>query len=94
MSNITSINTVQSAAATQTANKPSPAISQQVATKAASLRVDKAAISNHSLLVAKAVSVSDVRTDKVASLRQAITDGTYNVSSSDVAGSVINSLLG
>jgi negative regulator of flagellin synthesis FlgM len=45
-------------------------------------------------LVAQALGGSDVRAGKVASLQQAIADGSYNVSSADVADKIIQSLLG
>ncbi|MEO6909621.1 MAG: flagellar biosynthesis anti-sigma factor FlgM [Edaphobacter sp.] len=44
-------------------------------------------------LIAQALQGSDTRTAKVAALQQAIASGTYNVSSSDVAGKMIQSLL-
>jgi negative regulator of flagellin synthesis FlgM len=45
-------------------------------------------------LVAQALGDSDVRTEKVAALQQAIAAGEYSVSSSDVADKIIQSLLG
>jgi negative regulator of flagellin synthesis FlgM len=54
---------------------------------------DDANLSSAGGLVAKALEGSDVRTDKVAALQQAITDGSYNVSSSDVAEKIIKSFL-
>ena len=45
-------------------------------------------------LVAQALGDSDVRTEKVAALQQAITAGEYSVPSSDVADKIIQSLLG
>ena len=36
----------------------------------------------------------DVRTEKVAALSAAIANGTYNVSADDVAGKILDSLLG
>ena len=92
MSNITSISNVQSSAPARSTEKLSTASAQQASAKQASLHADKTAISNHSLLISKALSVSDVRTDKVASLQQAISSGSYDVSSSDVAGSLIQAL--
>ena len=56
--------------------------------------IDSAQVSGSSSLFNAAVSGSDVRTGKVASLQQSIADGTYNVSASDVASSIIASLIG
>lgn len=55
--------------------------------------VDEAKVSTAAEMMARAMSGSDVRTDKVASLQQAIAAGTYSVPSSDVADKVISSLL-
>ena len=43
--------------------------------------------------LAQVLSTSDVRMDKVTALQQAIASGTYNVSASDVADKMIQSLL-
>jgi len=56
-------------------------------------RTDEARLSSTGGLIAQALEGSDVRTDKVAALQQAIASGTYNVSSSDVAEKMIRSLL-
>jgi negative regulator of flagellin synthesis FlgM len=58
-----------------------------------STQTDQTNLSSASSLVTQALEGSDVRLDKVASLQQAIATGTYNVSSSDVADSIIDSLL-
>jgi negative regulator of flagellin synthesis FlgM len=42
----------------------------------------------------QAMGTSDVRLNKVASLQAAITAGSYSVSSEDVAGKLIDSMLG
>jgi negative regulator of flagellin synthesis FlgM len=55
--------------------------------------VDEAKVSSAAEMMAQVLSGSDVRTEKVAALQQAIVAGTYSVSSSDVAGKVIDSLL-
>lgn len=44
-------------------------------------------------LVSQSLEGSDVRTGKVASLQQAIAAGSYNVSSSDIADKIMQSLL-
>lgn len=54
---------------------------------------DQANLSSTGGLVAQALESPDVRTTKVASLQQAIAAGSYNVSSSDVADKIIQSLL-
>ena len=55
--------------------------------------VDETSISSTSELLSAALSGSDVRLEKVLPLQQAIVNGTYNVSSSDVAEKLINSLV-
>ena len=92
MSNINNISNVQASNQAQAAQPKNVAAVQHVTNKVASIRADQTAISNRSQTIAQALNTSDVRTDKVASLQQAIASGTYNVSSSDVAGSVIKAL--
>jgi negative regulator of flagellin synthesis FlgM len=55
--------------------------------------VDEAKVSTAAEMITRALSGSDVRTEKVAALQQAIAAGTYSVSSSDVADKVMGSLL-
>ncbi len=55
--------------------------------------LDQANLSSAGGVVAQALEVSDTRFAKVAALQQAIATGTYNVSSSDVADKIIQSLL-
>jgi negative regulator of flagellin synthesis FlgM len=54
---------------------------------------DRANLSSTGGLVGEALASSDVRSAKVAALQQAIADGSYSVSSSDVADKIIQSLL-
>ena len=55
--------------------------------------VDQTNLSSTASLVAQALESPDTRSAKVASLQQAIATGSYNVSSSDVADKIIQSLL-
>ena len=54
---------------------------------------DHTDLSSAGAVVAQALQGSDVRADKVAALKEAIDSGNYQVSSSDVAGKMIDSLL-
>jgi negative regulator of flagellin synthesis FlgM len=54
---------------------------------------DQTTLSATAGLVAQALEGSDTRSEKVASLQQAIATGTYSVPSSAVAGKIIQSLL-
>jgi negative regulator of flagellin synthesis FlgM len=54
---------------------------------------DQTKLSSTAGLVAQALNSSDTRSAKVASLQQAISAGSYNVPSSDVANKIIKSLL-
>lgn len=56
-------------------------------------QIDQAKLSSIGGLVSQALGGSDVRMDKVVKLQQAITSGSYSVSSSDVAEKMIDSLL-
>ncbi|HEU4635381.1 MAG TPA: flagellar biosynthesis anti-sigma factor FlgM [Edaphobacter sp.] len=78
-----------SAAATQQTGSRSQATENKPAAGAQ----DEAKLSSTAGLVARALSTPDVRTAKVEALQKAIADGSYNVSSSDVAGKMIDSLL-
>jgi negative regulator of flagellin synthesis FlgM len=55
---------------------------------------DRANFSSAGEIVSQALEGSDTRSAKVAALQQAIADGSYSVSSSDVADKIIQSLLG
>ncbi len=56
-------------------------------------RADQTNLSSAGGVIAHALEGSDVRPEKVAALQQAIASGSYKVSSSDVAGKMIQSLL-
>ena len=56
--------------------------------------VDHASLSAAGGLAVGSTDLSDVRTTKVAELRQAISSGTYNVSSSAVADKMVEGMLG
>jgi len=56
-------------------------------------RADQTNLSSASGLIAHALEGSDTRAEKVAALQQAIASGNYRVSSADVAGKMIQSLL-
>ena len=60
----------------------------------ASVQTDQANLSSTGGIMAQALDGSDARTDKVATLQQAIATGSYNVSSSDVAEKMIDSFAG
>ena len=51
-------------------------------------------LSSTSTLISQALSTSDVRFDKVSEIQQSIADGTYSVSASDVAGKLLDTLIG
>lgn len=51
---------------------------------------DEAHVSEAAYLVSQAVALPEIRTEKVASVQAALADGSYQVSSSDVAGKLID----
>jgi negative regulator of flagellin synthesis FlgM len=57
------------------------------------LNSDQTVVSTAGGAMSQAMETSDVRTDKVASLQVSIANGTYNVSSADVADKLISSML-
>jgi negative regulator of flagellin synthesis FlgM len=87
---LSSITTPKAEPLSQVAAATGPAAEASSATVE---HADQASLSSSGGLVAQAMEGSDVRTDKVASLQQAIAAGTYSVSSSDVADKIIQSLL-
>jgi negative regulator of flagellin synthesis FlgM len=65
----------------------------QQAAAPAMVQTDQAVLSTAAGLLATSLAGSDVRTSKVEALQRAIASGNYNVSSSDVADKMIQSLL-
>ena len=55
---------------------------------------DEAHLSSAAKMVTQTGSLPDVRAEKVASVQAALAAGTYNVSSSEVAGKLIDHMLG
>ena len=55
---------------------------------------DNATLSAEASLAAQVAPDADVRMDKVAQVQQALTAGTYNVPSSEVAGKMMDQMLG
>lgn len=53
---------------------------------------DQASLSSASTLISRAASLPDVNAEKVAAVQNALASGTYQVSSSDVAAKLIDSL--
>jgi negative regulator of flagellin synthesis FlgM len=58
-----------------------------------SLSDDQTSLSTAGSLIAQPSADSDVRFDRVSALQQAISTGTYNISSSDVANKLIQTLV-
>jgi len=55
---------------------------------------DRTVVSLMAGALTQALGTSDVRMDKVAQLQATIANGTYSVSSSDVADKLMNSMMG
>ncbi len=89
LSSITPAATQPATQAAESANAPKP---HQTASARAEQH-DQTNLSSASGVIAHALEGSDVRTEKVAALQQAIASGSYNVSASDVAGKMVDSLL-
>jgi negative regulator of flagellin synthesis FlgM len=77
---------------TETSGSSSAAKSSGSSSETA-VKTDTTSVSSTGGLVAAALSTPDVRLDKVAALQTAIANGSYNVSSADVASKVVDSLL-
>jgi negative regulator of flagellin synthesis FlgM len=97
MSYANGIGSLQQALSVITPTETKPALASgpkdETSTQAAG-RADQANLSTASGLMAQALGSSDTRSAKVVALQQAIASGSYNVSSSDVADKMIQSLLG
>lgn len=61
---------------------------------ASAASTDHADLSGAASLISHAASLSDVRAEKVQSVQAAIASGSYNVSSTDVAQSLMGYMLG
>ena len=95
--------TITSVQAHSTSNGTAPAeVTRQSSTQSSTARTasaapqqkaDQASLSTVGGLVAAASAGSDVRTEKVAALQQAISSGSYHVPASAVAGKIVDSLL-
>jgi negative regulator of flagellin synthesis FlgM len=73
------------------------AVGRNTATRGSSavddIASDSAKVSLAGAMLSQATTGSDVRFEKVAALQQSIAAGTYNVSASDVASRLVDSLL-
>ena len=84
------LNPIAPASASQT--RPAGAKAAE-AKPAGRTETDATTLSPTGELISQALGGSDVRSSKVEALQKAIADGSYNVSSSDVAGKIMDSLL-
>ena len=96
MSNVNNISNLQSSSTQalprstdKSTTAPTPHLKIQPASSA---RHDQADLSPVSVLLSQALSLPDVRADKVAKIQQALADGTYHVSSADLADKLITIL--
>jgi negative regulator of flagellin synthesis FlgM len=85
------VNSITSSVATPTLHDASS--SGEIAASSSNVQqVDQTTLSATAGLVAQALQGSDTRSEKVASLQQAIAAGNYSVSSSAVADKIIRSM--
>ena len=67
---------------------------QAASTATAAGAQDRTEVSTAASLAHQAMSVSDVRMDKVAAVQQAIANGSYHVSPADVADKLVRQMIG
>ena len=67
--------------------------SENSATDTNNISDDQTSFSAAASLIAQPPDGSDVRSERVSALQQAISDGTYNVSASDLADKLIQTLV-
>ena len=87
------LSTAVAVSGARTATRPESAPATSQTASGHGPNADEANLSTTSGLLAQSLAGSDVRTEKVESLRQAIADGSYQVSSTEVAGKIIQSLM-
>lgn len=75
----------------RTASQTNPSATSAAQPEAGS---DHATLSAAASFAAAAAPDSDVRMDKVTAIQQALASGTYNVPASEVAGKMIDQMLG
>ena len=73
---------------------PVERVSSALSGASAAAASDQAHLSGVASLASHASSISDVRTEKVLSIQAAIASGSYQVSSADVAQSLMGHMLG
>ena len=61
-------------------------------TSAAPTKTDEAHLSTAANLISQALALPEIRSEKVASVQAALANGTYQVSSSDVAAKLIEQI--
>jgi negative regulator of flagellin synthesis FlgM len=68
---------------------------QQTASSATASNIqDRTEVSTAASLAHQAMSVPDVRMEKVAAIQQALANGTYQVSPTDVADKLVRQMMG
>lgn len=85
---------IQNAVTPASTTESRPVTSAKASEKTSSIQTDKTQLSSTSELLVNGLEGSDVRTSKVEALQKAIADGSYKVSSGDVADKLIQTLLG